>query len=248
MSDTSLDGSVALVTGASGDIGAATARRLAREGAAVALVTRCRDRLDRVANDITRLGGRAVTVQADLTEPDRAYQAVQETLDRLGRLDVLVNAAGVYSGRGSADPAEAGEALGRLEMEAALGVLRTNAVGPLLVAQAFLDLLRRGRGARIVSLSSGYGSVSANHGGFPYYYAASKAALNMFMRSLAGDTKGTDAIAVLLDPGWVRTDMGGPHAPISAADSVASLLRVIDGLEARHNGQFLDRHGHAKAW
>jgi NADP-dependent 3-hydroxy acid dehydrogenase YdfG len=95
MSDTSLDGSVALVTGASGDIGAATARRLAREGAAVALVTRCRDRLDRVANDITRLGGRAVTVQADLTEPDRAHQAVQETLDRLGRLDVLVNAAGV---------------------------------------------------------------------------------------------------------------------------------------------------------
>jgi NADP-dependent 3-hydroxy acid dehydrogenase YdfG len=95
MCDTSLDGCVALVTGASGDIGASTAYRLAHEGAAVALVARRGDRLDRVATDITSLGGRAVAVPADLTEPDRAYQAVQDTLDRLGRLDVLVNATGI---------------------------------------------------------------------------------------------------------------------------------------------------------
>ena len=70
----------------------------------------------------------------------------------------------------------------------------------------------------------------------------------MFMRSLAGEKGRTGAITVLLDPGWVRTDMGGPHAPIAAPDSVSSLLRVIDALEPRHNGQFLDRHGNPKAW
>jgi len=54
--------------------------------------------------------------------------------------------------------------------------------------------------------------------------------------------------AVLLDPGWVRTDMGGPHAPIEAADSVADMLRVIDGLGPRDNGRFLDRHGKPRPW
>jgi NADP-dependent 3-hydroxy acid dehydrogenase YdfG len=95
MSDQPLTGAVALVTGASGGIGAATARRLAREGAAVALVARRRDRLDQVAGDIVSLGGHAAAVEADITAPERAYEAVQDTLERFGRLDILVNNAGV---------------------------------------------------------------------------------------------------------------------------------------------------------
>ena len=89
---------------------------------------------------------------------------------------------------------------------------------------------------------------SANSGGFPYYYAASKAALNMFMRSLAGDPAAAGVTTVLLDPGWVSTDMGGRQAPLTPSESVASMLRVIDGLGPRDNGRFLDRHGRAKAW
>ena len=144
----------------------------------------------------------------------------------------------MYSARGSVDPQAAGEELGRLEMSAALDVLRTNAVGPLLVAQAFLALLRKARGARVVSLSSGYGSVSANTGGFPYYYAASKAALNMFMRSLAGDPAAAGVTTVLIDPGWVSTDMGGRHAPLTPSESVSSMLRVIDALGPRRERPF----------
>ena len=95
MSDQPLDGAVALVTGASSGIGAATARRLAGEGAAVALVARRRDRLDQVVDEITGAGGHAVAVPADIAEPARAEQAVQDTMDRFGRLDVLVNNAGI---------------------------------------------------------------------------------------------------------------------------------------------------------
>jgi NAD(P)-dependent dehydrogenase (short-subunit alcohol dehydrogenase family) len=184
----------------------------------------------------------------DVADPASIAAAARQVAAATDRLDLLVNAAGVYSGRGSADPQASGEALGRLDMAPALDVLRTNAVGPLLVAQSLLGLLRRSPAARVVSLSSGYGSVSANTSGFPYYYAASKAALNMSMRSFAADTAGDGIITVLLDPGWVRTDMGGRHAPISAADSVAAMLRVIGSLDRRHNGSFLDRHGRAKAW
>ncbi|WP_326725671.1 SDR family oxidoreductase [Streptomyces sp. NBC_00243] len=95
MSEKPLAGAVALVTGASGGIGAATARRLAEEGAAVAIVARRRDRLDRLAEDIANLGGRAHAIEADITEPEQAYQAVQDTLGRLERLDILVDNAGI---------------------------------------------------------------------------------------------------------------------------------------------------------
>jgi NAD(P)-dependent dehydrogenase (short-subunit alcohol dehydrogenase family) len=193
-------------------------------------------------------GGRVTVVPLDVADPSSIAECARIVAAATDRLDILINSAGVYSSRGPADPHAAGEALGHLEMAAALDVLRTNAVGPLLVAQALLDLLRRGRHARLVSLSSGYGSVSANTGGFPYYYAASKAALNMFMRSLAGDCAEAGVTTVLVDPGWVRTDMGGPHAPLTAPDSVSSMLRVIDELEPGDNGRLLDRHGKPKPW
>jgi len=89
MSDQPLYGAAALITGASSGIGAATAHRLAREGAAVAVVARRRSRLDRVVDDIISAGGSAVAIEADITEPERADDAVQRTLDRLGRLDIL---------------------------------------------------------------------------------------------------------------------------------------------------------------
>jgi NAD(P)-dependent dehydrogenase (short-subunit alcohol dehydrogenase family) len=126
--------------------------------------------------------------------------------------------------------------------------LRVNAVAPLIVAQQFLGLLRAARGAKLINISSGYGSVSANTGGFPYYYSASKAALNMFMRSLAADAKRWGITTVLLDPGWVSTDMGGPGAPLAPKKAVAAMLRLIDALTPRHNGRFLTWQGDEQDW
>jgi NAD(P)-dependent dehydrogenase (short-subunit alcohol dehydrogenase family) len=160
-------------------------------------------------------------------------------------LDVLINSAGVFSSQGSAEPSERP---GSLTFEEALTVLRINAVGPLIVAQQFLDLLQLAGNATIVNISSGYGSVSENSGGFPYYYSASKAALNMFMRSLAGDAKTWGITTVLLDPGWVSTDMGGPGAPLTPERSVGGMLRVIEALTPRHNGRFLTWQGEEQNW
>jgi NAD(P)-dependent dehydrogenase (short-subunit alcohol dehydrogenase family) len=238
----------ALVTGASRGLGLEFVRQLAARGDRVFAACR-RPPAAAALAALARTPQADVRVVAlDVGEPASIAACARTVAAGTDRLDLLVNAAGVYSGRGSADPQEAGETLGRLEMGPAIEVLRTNAVGPLLVAQAFLGLLRQGRKPRLVSLSSGYGSVSANTSGFPYYYAASKAALNMSMRSFAADAAATGLVTVLLDPGWVRTDMGGPHAPVSAPDSVAAMLAVIDGLEKRHNGAFLDRHGRPKPW
>jgi NADP-dependent 3-hydroxy acid dehydrogenase YdfG len=90
-----LTGTAALVTGASSGIGAATARQLAEHGAAVALVARRRDRLEALAAEIATAGGAALVVEADLTDRTQAEAALQQTLERFGRLDTLVNNAGL---------------------------------------------------------------------------------------------------------------------------------------------------------
>jgi NAD(P)-dependent dehydrogenase (short-subunit alcohol dehydrogenase family) len=160
-------------------------------------------------------------------------------------IDILINNAGIYSSHGGDEPLER---LEKLSFEDALTVLRVNAVAPLLVAQQFLGLLRTAHGAKLINISSGYGSVSANTGGFPYYYSASKAALNMFMRTLAADVKRWGITTVLLDPGWVSTDMGGPGAPLAPKQAVGAMLRLIDALTPRHNGRFLTWQGDEQEW
>jgi NADP-dependent 3-hydroxy acid dehydrogenase YdfG len=90
-----LTGTVALVTGACSGIGEATARRLAGEGASVALVARRRDRLEALAAEMEQVGGAALVVQADISDRTQAEAAVQQTLDQFGRLDIVVNNAGL---------------------------------------------------------------------------------------------------------------------------------------------------------
>jgi NAD(P)-dependent dehydrogenase (short-subunit alcohol dehydrogenase family) len=184
-------------------------------------------------------------VALDVADADAIRTSHRAVHSQTERLDILINNAGVYSSRGSAGPLER---LGELSFEDALMVLRVNAVAPLLVAQQFLDLLRAAGHAKIINISSGYGSVSGNTGGFPYYYSASKAALNMFMRSLAVDAKRWGITTVLLDPGWVSTDMGGPAAPVRPEEAVRHMIRLIDSLTPRHNGRFLTWRGDDQDW
>ena len=181
----------------------------------------------------------------DVGDADTIRAAHDTVHSQTERIDILVNNAGIYSSHGSDEPLER---LGKLSFEDALTVLRINAVAPLLVAQQFLGLLRAARGAKLINISSGYGSVSANTGGFPYYYSASKAALNMFMRTLAADAKRWGITTVLLDPGWVSTDMGGPGAPVAPEQAVGAMLRLIDALTPRHNGRFLTWRGDEQDW
>ena len=188
---------------------------------------------------------------ADAESIRAAHEKVRSAVDGL---DVLINNAGVYTGaaRGGASTSDAerreAEKLGELTFEDGMDVLRVNAVAPVIIAQQFRDLLRAGERPCVVNISSGYGSVSSNNGGFPYHYSASKAALNMYMRSLAGDVKKDGIVCVLMDPGWVRTDMGGPDATLSVEQSVGGMVKVIDKLSDHDNGQFLTWDGGKQPW
>jgi NAD(P)-dependent dehydrogenase (short-subunit alcohol dehydrogenase family) len=234
-----------LITGANRGLGLEFARQYLERGARV--FAGCRRPAE--ARQLQTLQAaqpqRLSVVSLDVADPKSIQAAHAIVRSQVEGLDVLINNAGIYSSRGSDEPLER---LGKLTFEEALTVLRVNAVAPLIVAQQYLDLLRAGRDAKIASISSGYGSVSANTGGFPYYYSASKAALNMFMRSLAADAKRWGVTTVLLDPGWVSTDMGGPHASMTAKQSVRRMIHVIDTLTPQHNARFLSWEGADQAW
>lgn len=233
-----------LITGASRGLGLEFTRRYLERGERVFATCRRPDATPSLQALRATHDDRLSIVPLDVGDADSIGAAHRAVRERTDGLDVLINNAGLYSARGSEDPSER---LGQLRFDDALLLLRVNAVGPLLVAQQFLDLLEAGRNPRIVSISSGYGSVSENTG-FPYYYAASKAALNTLMRSLAAEAGRHRITTVLLDPGWVSTDMGGPQAPVTPARSVVAMIRVIDGLTARHNGGFFTREGREVPW
>jgi NAD(P)-dependent dehydrogenase (short-subunit alcohol dehydrogenase family) len=155
-------------------------------------------------------------------------------------VDVLINNAGVYGPR-----------------EASLGTLRTadwaevmliDLIAPVMLAQALLPALRRGKDRRIAFLSSMMGSIADNSSGGSYIYRSAKAGLNQAVKSLAVDLARENFIVLPLHPGWVKTDMGGPNAMIDATTSVTGLLQRIQKTTAADSGKFLNYDGKVIAW
>ena len=126
--------------------------------------------------------------------------------------------------------------------------LHVNTLGPVRIICALLPNLRLGRQRKIVAITSELASITDNTKGSFYGYRESKAALNMFTRSLAAELGGEGFICVVLHPGWVRTDMGGPKAPLDVTESVNGLRAVIDSLTPQDNGSYRTHTGETLPW
>lgn len=221
MYDRPLDGAVALVTGASSGIGAATARRLAREGAAVALVARRRNRLDQVASDIAKLGGEAVALEADITEPERADDMVHDALDRFGRLDILVNNAGIMLLNSALHTTiEEWDRMISLNVAALLHV--THAAIPHLIYAASTSPRQV---ADLVNVSSTAGRVARPGSSV---YGLTKSGLNAFTESLRQELLSERVRVSVVEPGTVDTELVN-HLSDTTRDAAH---RQIDGIEA----------------
>ena len=122
------------------------------------------------------------------------------------------------------------------------------AAGPILVAQQYLDLLKAGEGKKIVNISTGISSIGDRDRGGMYSYTGSKAALNMHNKNLSLDVASFGIAAIVLDPGWVKTDMGGPNAWITPEESVIGILKVVDGLTMEKSGKFFHYTGSEIPW
>jgi NADP-dependent 3-hydroxy acid dehydrogenase YdfG len=223
MTDDALAGAVALVTGASSGIGAATARRLARHGASVAVVARRRERLDGLASQIAATGAKTLVVEADITDPERAAEAVQETLDGLGRLDVLVNNAGVMLlGTALHATVEEWDRMVALNVAALLHV--THAAVPYLIDAAVTS--PRGL-ADIVNVSSTAGRVARPGSSV---YNLTKFGLNGFTESLRQELIAEHVRVSVVEPGTVDTELIN-HLGDGTRDAVRQQVNGIEPLQ-----------------
>jgi NADP-dependent 3-hydroxy acid dehydrogenase YdfG len=201
-----LDGTVALVTGASSGIGAAAAASLVAEGAAVAMAARRKDRLESLAADLRRRGGTVLVLESDVTDEDQATAAVERTVAELGRLDTLVNNAGVML-LGPAVGAPLSEWRRMVEL---------NVLGLLYCAHAALPhLLRaaedsRRRVADMVNISSVAGRVARNGSGV---YNLTKHGVGAFSESLRQEVTGRHVRISLVEPGATETELAGHNRP-----------------------------------
>ncbi|WP_329310586.1 SDR family NAD(P)-dependent oxidoreductase [Streptomyces sp. NBC_01262] len=201
-----LTGTVALVTGASSGIGAATARELAGQGAAVALVARRKDRLEDLADDIAKAGGTALAVEADITDRARAEAAVQRTVEHFGRLDTLVNNAGLML-LGPVVGADA-EDWDRMIAVNVQGLLHTTHAALPHLLKAAEEGPRRV--ADIVNISSIAGRVAWNGYGV---YNLTKFGVNGFTESLRQEVTRRHVRVGVLEPGGVDTELGSHNGP-----------------------------------
>ena len=155
-------------------------------------------------------------------------------------IDLLLNNAGVGGARG--------QTIGNIDYKAWAKVLDVNTMGPLRVAEAFVDHVARSERKLIVTLTSGMGSIADNTSGGAFAYRSSKAAVNMVVRSLAIDLAPRGITCVVVNPGWVRTDMGGSHATLTPAESVKRLRDLIETLGPAQSGKFFNHDGREYPW
>lgn len=219
-----------LVTGASRGIGLELTRQLARRGDVVIATVRNAAG----AGDLPP-GVRAMTLE--VTDP-RSIDALAADLSGVA-IDVLINNAGVSSSAKSITMLDWGE------MARAFAV---NATAPMMVTRALLGNLRRGTRRCVVNISTQLASIANNTGGSSYPYRASKTALNQLTVCLANELRPEGFTCVAVHPGWVRTDMGGPNAPLTPAQAVEFILGTIDRLTPADTGRFLNYDGKAMPW
>lgn len=154
-------------------------------------------------------------------------------------VDVLINNAGVGSDTNT---------LSKVRMDELQRVFAINSFAPILVTKAVLPNLKKGSRKLVVNVSSQLGSITNNSGGSSYAYRGSKAAINMLTVSLHNELKGEGFSCVVVHPGWVQTDMGGPNAPLKPEQSVASLIKLIDKLSTTDSGKFFNYDGSILPW
>lgn len=226
-----------LVTGASRGLGLEFTRQYLAAGDEV--IAACRSpSTASTLQQLKRNSGAALTVvELDVADPKSARRAAEETH---GPIDVLINCAGLIGARG--------QRLGSLDYRDWSQVLEVNLLGPARVCEAFLEQVAQSSRRLMVTITSGMGSLADNTSGGSIPYRTSKAAVNMLMRSAAIDLKSRGITCVVVNPGWVKTDMGGPSATLSPEDSIAALRRLFSKLGPAESGRFYNYDGREYAW
>jgi NAD(P)-dependent dehydrogenase (short-subunit alcohol dehydrogenase family) len=225
-----------LITGANRGLGLEFAKQYASAGYRVFAAAREPAR----ARELEALAAksRAVSVHALDVADAESVGALARALSSEA-IDILLNNAGVMGPKH--------QSFGEIDYDGMLETFRINTLGPLHMAEAFVEQVARSERKMMVAITSGMGSIDDSSGG-SYAYRASKAALNMTYHNLALDLKARGIIAFVINPGWVQTDMGGAHAPTPVEASIAAMRKVFDGMTLEQSGSFMNYRGGTLTW
>lgn len=222
-----------LITGANRGLGLEFARQYARDGWRIIATVRNPEKADA----LRRLGPAVAIHRLDVADFAAVAALGRALADET--IDVLIANAGVMG------PEVTPETVGA-KADAWLETFRINTMAPLAVAGAFHSQVAHSAERKMIAITSGLGSIASNHDGGIYAYRSSKSALNAVWHSYAIDHP--EIIAALLTPGWVRTDMGGPDAPLMPEESIAGMRRVIARLDKADSGRCFGHDGRARPW
>lgn len=225
-----------LMVGASRGLGLGLALEYLRRGWQVIATVRKHD----ATSPLERVSGaerkRLEIELLDINLPDQVAELRQKLEGRC--IDLLFVNAGVMSSRQ--------EKIGNVTTEEFCRVLVTNALSPLRMVETFKSLVPAG--GTLAVMSSNMGSAANNDKGEAEVYRASKVALNSLMRSLAAREKDVPRVLLAMDPGWVRTDMGGERAPLDVETSVRGMVATIDAQAGKPGMRFINYKGETVNW
>jgi NAD(P)-dependent dehydrogenase (short-subunit alcohol dehydrogenase family) len=220
-----------LITGTSRGIGLGFASHYANAGWQVHA---CARDVDTAALSGLAANKNVVLHALDVTD----HRAIEMLGKSLPQLDLFINNAGVNGDR-------TGQSFGSINYDDWRQVLEVNTFAPVKLAEVLAPKMKTG--GKVVMISSRMGSIS-DASTDSYAYRTSKTALNMVTKLLANDLQAHGITVAALHPGWVQTDMGGKGAPVSVDESVAGMMRVIDGLSAGETGTFKNYKGEVLPW
>jgi NAD(P)-dependent dehydrogenase (short-subunit alcohol dehydrogenase family) len=219
----------ALITGANKGIGREVARQLAGNGFHVFVGARSRESGRKAADEIAKQGGEATFLEIDVSDDNSVTAAAREFAKTADHLDVLVNNAGII--------VDGDDAILKISDELLRKTLETNTLGALRVTRAFVPLLAKSKGPRVINVSSGGGQLTGGADGWSPAYCISKTALNGVTSQLAAALPKFALNSVC--PGWVRTDMGGRGATRSVEEGADTIVWLASEAPQNVTGKFL---------
>jgi len=220
---------IALVTGGNRGIGLEVCRQLAQLGIEVVLGSRDLAKGVAAAEQLIAAGLPVAARQLDVSSGQSIRECMNWVRKELGRLDVLVNNAGIMVDEDEADPVA--------ELEVIRDTMQVNVYGPLLLSRLAVPIMKSRRYGRIVNLSSGMGSLSEMSAGY-LAYRLSKAGINVVTRVVAAESEGMGILVNSVDPGWVKTAMGGRGANRTVQKGAESVVWLATLPESGPTGGF----------